>query len=88
MTLSEKGVCERAGIGLTNVGPTPIKAKKAEAFLQGKRLDEGTIRQAAQLAADESQPTSDLRGPAEYKRDLVRVLTTRALTKAVERAGR
>ena len=88
VTLSEKGVCERAGIGLTNVGPTPIKAKKAEAFLQGKRLDEGTIRQAAQLAADESQPTSDLRGPAEYKRDLVRVLTARALTKAVERAGK
>ena len=87
VTLSEKGVCERAGIGLTNVGPTPIKAKKAEAFLQGKRLDEGVVKQAAQLAADESQPTSDLRGPAEYKRDLVRVLTARALTKAVERAG-
>jgi carbon-monoxide dehydrogenase medium subunit len=51
-------------------------------------LDEGVVKQAAQLAADESQPTSDLRGPAEYKRDLVRVLTARALTKAVERAGK
>ena len=87
VTLGDNGVCERAGIGLTNVGPTPIKAKKAEGFLQGKRLDEGVIKQAAQLAANESQPTSDLRGPVEYKRDLVRVLTARALTKAVERAG-
>jgi len=81
------GVCERAGIGLTNVGPTPIKATGAEAFLQGKRLDEGTVRQAAQLAAQESQPAADLRGPVEYKRDLVRVLTIRALHRAVERAG-
>jgi carbon-monoxide dehydrogenase medium subunit len=87
VTLDANGACERVGIGLTNVGPTPIKAKKAEAFLKGKRLEEGAIKQAAQLAAEEAQPTSDLRGPAEYKRDLVRVLTARALRKALERAG-
>jgi len=87
VTLSPNGTCERVGIGLTNVGPTPIKAKRAEGFLQGKRLDEGTIKQVAQLAAEESQPTSDFRGSTEYKRDLVRVLTARALRKALERAG-
>ncbi|MCZ6614615.1 MAG: xanthine dehydrogenase family protein subunit M [Chloroflexi bacterium] len=81
------GVCERAGVGLTNVGPTPIKATSAEAFLEGKRLDEETVRQAAQLAAQESQPAADLRGSEEYKRDLVRVLTIRAIHRAVERAG-
>lgn len=81
------GACERAGIGLTNVGPTPIKATGAEQFLQGKRLDEDTIGQAAQLAAQESRPTADLRGSVEYKRDLVRVLTGRALRRALERAG-
>jgi carbon-monoxide dehydrogenase medium subunit len=81
------GICERAGIGLTNVGPTPIKAKSAEEFLRGKRLDEETIRQAAQLAAQESHPTADLRGSVEYKRDLVRVLTSRALKRALERAA-
>jgi carbon-monoxide dehydrogenase medium subunit len=86
VTLGTSGACERAGVGLTNVGPTPIAAKRAEAFLQGKRLDDGTIRQATELAADESQPTADLRGPVEYKRDLVRVLTGRALRRAVERA--
>ena len=42
---------QKVGIGLTNVGPTPIKAKKAEAFLRGKKLDDASIRQAAQLAA-------------------------------------
>ncbi|MEK7880221.1 MAG: FAD binding domain-containing protein [candidate division NC10 bacterium] len=87
VTIGADGTCERAGIGLTNVGLMPIKAKRAEGFLQGKRPDQGVIKQAAQLAAEESQPTSDLRGPAEYKRDLVRVLTARALGKALERAG-
>lgn len=87
LTLSASGTCERAGIGLTNVGPTPIQAKRAEQFLSGKRLDDAAIKQAAQLAAEESEPESDLRGPAEYKRDLVRVLTARALRKALARAG-
>ncbi len=82
-----EGVCEYAGIGLTNVGPTSIKARSAEAFLQGKRLDEETVRQAAELTAQESRPTADLRGSEEYKRDLVRVLTIRALHRAVERTG-
>ncbi|MBI4561233.1 MAG: FAD binding domain-containing protein [Candidatus Rokubacteria bacterium] len=86
VTLSENGVCERAGLGLTNVGSTPIKAKRAEGFLKGKQLDDSTIKQAAQMAAEESQPTSDLRGPAEYKRDLVWVLTARALSRARARA--
>jgi len=87
VTLDANGACQKAGIGLTNVGPTPLKAKKAEDFLRGKKLDEATIAQAAQLAADDSQPSADLRGPAEYKRALVKELTKRALVKAVKRAG-
>lgn len=87
VALSSNGTCERAGIGLTNVGPTALKATRAEAALRGKRLDEERIKQAAKLAADEAQPTSDARGSAEYKRDMVRVLTARALRKALERAG-
>ena len=86
ITLNDAGVCRRAGIGLTNVGFSPLKAKKAEAFLAGKALDQSTIKQAAELAAEESQPIDDIRGSADYKRDLVRVLTTRALTRAFERA--
>jgi len=86
LTVGKGNVCEQIGIGLTNVGPTPIKAIRAEQRLRRKVIDEEAIRQAAQLASDESQPSSDLRGPAEYKRALVRVLTIRALKKALQRA--
>src|SRR5271155_2162869 len=63
LTLDDKGACQKVGIGLTNVGPTPIKARKAEAFLRGKKLDQATIGQAAQLAAEEAGPSADLPGP-------------------------
>jgi aerobic carbon-monoxide dehydrogenase medium subunit len=88
LTLDENGVCQKVGIGLTNVGPTPVKARKAEEFLRGKKLEEANINQVAQLAADESAPSPDLRGPIEYKKALVKELARRALSRAVERAGR
>jgi len=88
LTLDDKGACQKVGIGLTNVGATPIKARRAEAFLQGKKLDEATIRQAAQLAADEAEPSADLRGPVEYKKGLVKELAKRALLRALERVGK
>lgn len=86
ITLDGAGVCRRAGIGLTNVGPTPIKAHRAEECLLGKPIDEEQIRQAAQLASEQAQPSSDLRGPAEYKSSMVKELTKRALARARERA--
>jgi carbon-monoxide dehydrogenase medium subunit len=86
ITLRADGACERAGIGLTNVGMMPIKAEKAEAALIGRRLDDKIIAQAAQLAAGAAEPAEDLRGSVEYKRDLVRVLTGRALRTALARA--
>jgi carbon-monoxide dehydrogenase medium subunit len=87
VTVDANGAVQKVGVALTNVGPTPIKAKKAEDFLRGKKLDEANIRQAAQLAADDAQPSSDLRGPAEYKKGLVKELAKRALLRAAERAG-
>jgi carbon-monoxide dehydrogenase medium subunit len=87
LTLDDKGVCQKVGIGLTNVGPTPVKARKAEEFLRGKKLDAANIEQAAQLAAEESEPSADLRGPVEYKKGLVKELAKRALSRAIERAG-
>src|ERR1700740_3673022 len=87
VTIDAKGTCQRAGIGLTNVGGTPIEATKAEEFLRGKALDDGNISQAASLAADDAHPSSDLRGPAEYKISMVRELTKSALTKALNRAS-
>jgi len=88
ITLDANDVCSRVGIGLTNVGLTPIKAEKAEMALRSRRLDDKAIMEAARLAADAAQPAADLRGPVEYKRDLVRVLTARALHRALERATR
>jgi len=88
VTLDDQGACQKVGIGLTNVGATPIRARKAEDFLRGKKLDEATIKQASQLAADEAEPSADLRGPVEYKKGLVKELAKRALTRARERVGK
>lgn len=88
LTLDGSGIVQKAGIALTNVGPTPIKARQAEDFLRGKKADVGAIEQTAKLAAEDAQPGSDLRGPAEYKRGLAKELTKRAIAKAMERAGK
>jgi aerobic carbon-monoxide dehydrogenase medium subunit len=81
------GVIERAGIGLTNVGPTPIKAREAENSLAGKKPDEASFAEAGRLAAAATRPGADRRGSVEYKKDMARVLTVRALRKAAQRAG-
>jgi aerobic carbon-monoxide dehydrogenase medium subunit len=86
IALDNNGNVSYAGIGLTNVGPVPIKARDAEQSLLGKPLDDASIHQAADLAAAAAQPISDARGPAEYKRDMVHTLTVRALRKALSRA--
>lgn len=84
--LDANGLVTSAGIGLTNVGSAPIKARAAEQCLLGKPLDEQSIRNAADLATAASQPASDTRGPADYKRAMVHTLCTRALKKAAARA--
>src|SRR5579884_3484629 len=86
VTLDANGLVTRAGIGLTNVGAHPIKARAAEQALIGKPLDEANIQHAADLAAAAAQPTSDIRGPAEYKRAMVHTLCVRALRRALARA--
>lgn len=86
VTLDGSGNIASAGIGLTNVGPVPIKATAAEAALAGKAPDEAALAEAGRLAAEATDPSSDNRAPAEYKRAMVRELTIRTLGKAVERA--
>ena len=77
---------ETAGIGLTAVGPNNIKATEAEHFLQGKQATEEVFEEAARIAADASEPKDDVRGSAEYKKDVVRVFVKRGLRTAVQRA--
>lgn len=86
ITLDSNGNVSYAGIGLTNVGQAPIKARNAEQALLGNPLNDASIHQAADLAAAATQPISDTRGPADYKRDMVRTLAVRALRKALARA--
>jgi carbon-monoxide dehydrogenase medium subunit len=87
ITLGTGGEIERAGIGLTAAGPMPIKATEAERFLLKKKPDAAASAEAARLAAAAAAPTADRRGSVQYKREMARVLTARALTKAIERAG-
>jgi carbon-monoxide dehydrogenase medium subunit len=81
------GLVERVGIGLTAVAPMPLKAVDAEKFLTGKKPEEAALAEAGRLAAAASAPTADRRGAVDYKREMARVLTVRALRKAVLRAG-
>jgi carbon-monoxide dehydrogenase medium subunit len=80
------GECVQARIALGAVAPTPLRATAAEARLEGQSLTAALIDEAANLAVDASSPISDQRGSAEFRRHLVRVLTRRTLTTALERA--
>jgi carbon-monoxide dehydrogenase medium subunit len=71
----------RAGIGLTGVGGSTISADEAAAALVGTSLTGDKIAEAAELAAQAAEPHTDHRGSAEFKRQLVRVFTTRLLTR-------
>jgi carbon-monoxide dehydrogenase medium subunit len=87
LRLNARGDCESLGIGLTAVGPKAIRAAKAEEALRGQKpTDMEAVKKVAMLAAEASDPMSDIRGTAEYKRDLVRLLVTRALKQAYRRA--
>ena len=76
------GTVTKAGIGLTGVGATNIKATAAEQALIGNTVSDGLIDEAARLAAEASDPRTDVRGTAEYKRDVVRVYVARGLRAA------
>jgi carbon-monoxide dehydrogenase medium subunit len=83
----KNGVIESAGIGLTNVGPTPIKAREAEGYLAGKKAEDAAFAEAGRIAASAAKPGADRRGSVEYKKEMARVLTVRALRRAAQRAA-
>lgn len=86
LTLDRGGVVTAAGIGLTNVNATPLRAKRSEEALIGKTLTDDSIAQAAQFASEDCNPTADLRGDEAYKRAMVGVLVKRMINKAATRA--
>jgi aerobic carbon-monoxide dehydrogenase medium subunit len=73
-------------IGLTNVSPIPARAKAAEAALTGQPATDAVLEAAGQAGASECNPSADLRGQVDYKRDLVRILIKRTVRRAIARA--
>jgi aerobic carbon-monoxide dehydrogenase medium subunit len=80
------GAIAEAGVGLTAVGARHFAAAEAEEFLQGAPATEASFARAGEIAAQHCRPSSDQRGPADYKRHLAQELTTRALRRALRRA--
>jgi carbon-monoxide dehydrogenase medium subunit len=86
LVVMEGKVVKDVRIALGAVAPTPIRAKKAEEILRGKKLDQELLEKCGQTAAGEASPIDDIRGSADYRRELLAVLTKRAITQAIEQA--
>lgn len=80
-----KRVCKEARIALGAVAPTPIRALRAEEVLLNKETDEHLAMEAGEVAAEEARPISDIRASKEYRTEMVRVLTKRAVMEALKR---
>lgn len=83
VSLDAEGRVADLGIVLAAVAPTPLRAVQAEAVLRGQRPTAARLAEAAQAASDEARPIGDVRGSADYRREMVRVLTRRALEQAL-----
>lgn len=81
---SQDGVCREAKIALGAVAPTPIRAYDAESILRGKAIEKELIEKSAEVAAGEARPITDIRGSSQYRREMVKVLTRRAIIQALE----
>jgi carbon-monoxide dehydrogenase medium subunit len=87
IALDGESRCAAVAVSLGALGPTPLRARSAEALLYGKPPSAALVDQAATLVRDEAQPFADTRGSVEYKRHLAGVLFHRAFTRAFERAA-
>ena len=78
------GICDTVRIALGSVAPTPVRVTTAEAFLEGKPLDDQVIKECARLAAQAISPISDLRSSKEYRKDVAQTLVKRSITACTE----
>lgn len=83
----QNGICRAARIVLGAVAPVPLLSEKASRVLEGKRVEEEIIEQAAIFARDDAKPITDVRGTEDYRRELIHVLTKRAIKRAAEKLG-
>jgi CO/xanthine dehydrogenase FAD-binding subunit len=83
VVMAEDGICNDIRIALGAVAPTPIRARRAEGMIRGQKLSDEVIEKAARIAAAECHPISDHRASAQYRCDMVEVLTKRAIQQAI-----
>ena len=88
VAVDQGSTCKEARIVLSNAAVTPIRAKNGERLLIGKKLSDALLTEAAEAAAKEADPVSDIHASEEYRRHLIRVLTKRMVTEAWEEAIR
>jgi CO/xanthine dehydrogenase FAD-binding subunit len=88
MATFEEEVCREVRICLGAVAPIPLRAKKTEGLLLGQKWTPDLIKKAGDQAAKEAKPITDVRASAEYRKEMVAVLTRRALEEARKRAGK
>lgn len=86
VAIDRRGHCKMARIALTAVAPTCVRAEGAEKLLEGKRLSDDVVEDAALHAAGAARPIDDVRASAEYRREMVAVIVARAVRHAVSRA--
>ena len=87
LSLDSSGACDDVRVALGSVGSTAVHASAAEDIVRGQRPTAELLRRAGEAVADAVDPLDDLRGSAEYKREMATVFTRRALEQAVSRAG-
>jgi len=80
--------CKEIRIALGVAAPTPMRAKKAESLLRGKKISDELLERVAITAAEEAQPRDSIRGEAWYRRDMIKVLVKRMAMKCIERVLR
>ena len=85
LVLAEDETVKSAGIGLTSVAPKPTRAKKAERYIEGKKINDSVAREAARIIVSEAEPSTDFYGSADYKRKVLGRIAEEAINLAFER---
>jgi CO/xanthine dehydrogenase FAD-binding subunit len=85
LTLSKERKCENIAIAIGSCAPTILRARKAEDHLRGKRVEEDTINETASIASEETKSITDVRSTCKYRKQVSKILVTRAIQKAQKR---
>jgi carbon-monoxide dehydrogenase medium subunit len=83
-----QNLCRDIRIAMGSVGPTPIRSKRGEDILKGQKIDDAIIEKVAQVSSEDAQPTTDINGTEEYKRQIIKVLVSRTIQEAAGSVSR